>query len=196
MKFFFKKIITYFLRGFIFITPLAVTFFVFVYFVETINEWVEATQLKGIFILFFLITVVFIVTLFGYIGSLYLIQPLGTALENVIKKLPLINFIYTSLKDVLSALVLEKKKFDKPVFVQMTADNSILKPGFITQEDLSLFDNKNYIAVYFPHSYAISGQVFIVDKKHILPSDIGGTEMMKFIISGGVTGFHSENLEK
>ncbi len=187
MRFLAKKIIGYFLRGFIFITPIVATFFVFIYVFESINELVEATQLKGILLVIFICSSFVVVTLFGYLGSLYLVKPIGHAVESIIKKVPLVNFIYTSLKDVLNALVLEKKKFDKPVFVKMLPDGSILKPGFITQDDFENQELKGKLAVYFPHSYAISGQVLLIDKKHIEHSDIPSSEMMKFIVSGGVT---------
>ena len=38
-----------------------------------------------------------------------------------------------------------------------------------------------------PHSYAISGQLFVVDKKDVTPIDKSSGEIMKLIISGGVT---------
>ena len=38
-----------------------------------------------------------------------------------------------------------------------------------------------------PHSYAISGQLFVVEKKNITPIDKSASEVMKLIISGGVT---------
>ena len=41
--------------------------------------------------------------------------------------------------------------------------------------------------VYVPHSYAISGQLFIVEKKYVTPIDQSASEVMKLIISGGVT---------
>ena len=43
------------------------------------------------------------------------------------------------------------------------------------------------ILVYLPHSYAFSGQLFVVDRSYITPIDKPSAEIMKLIVSGGVT---------
>jgi uncharacterized membrane protein len=43
------------------------------------------------------------------------------------------------------------------------------------------------VLVYLPHSYAFSGQLFVVDRSYITPVDSSSSEIMKLIISGGVT---------
>ena len=42
-------------------------------------------------------------------------------------------------------------------------------------------------AVYLPHSYAWSGNLFIVPTEHITVVNASSTDVMKFIISAGVT---------
>jgi uncharacterized membrane protein len=44
------------------------------------------------------------------------------------------------------------------------------------------------ITVYVPHSLAISGQVFVVPENYIEPLNVNSSEVMKYIIAGGVTG--------
>jgi len=56
----------------------------------------------------------------------------------------------------------------------------------MTQEDLSDLDIKEKVAVYFPHSYNFSGELFIVPRELVRPVDIPSAEAMKFIVSGGV----------
>jgi uncharacterized membrane protein len=43
------------------------------------------------------------------------------------------------------------------------------------------------MAVYLPFSYGFNGQLVIVDGDQVQKLDASGTEMMKFVISGGVT---------
>jgi uncharacterized membrane protein len=59
--------------------------------------------------------------------------------------------------------------------------------GFMTQNNGTRFGLEGHVIVYVPHSYAISGIVYIVpfDKVKML-SDISSTEAMKFALSGGV----------
>jgi uncharacterized membrane protein len=104
-------------------------------------------------------------------------------------KIPLVKLIYSAVKDLLGAFVGDKKKFNKPVLVRINKDNSLHQLGFITQSDLSELGLNNMVVVYFPHSYAFSGFHYFVPKENITPLDISGPVAMKFIVSGGVSGF-------
>jgi uncharacterized membrane protein len=46
----------------------------------------------------------------------------------------------------------------------------------------------DYVVVYCPHSYNISGNLFIVGKDKIrkLPDEISASDAMKFAVSAGV----------
>ena len=45
-----------------------------------------------------------------------------------------------------------------------------------------------FVAIYFPHSYAFSGNVMLVPKEQVKPLSVSSTEAMKFVVSGGVSG--------
>ena len=51
------------------------------------------------------------------------------------------------------------------------------------------FGLKDYVAVYLPMSYSISGNVYLIPHNRIKSLDgyVTGSEAMKFAISGGVT---------
>jgi uncharacterized membrane protein len=88
----------------------------------------------------------------------------------------------------LSAFVGSKKRFNKPVLVTINKENNIQQLGFITKEDLSdLSLKKDHVAVYVPLSYSFSGNLLIVPSDHITVVDHSSAEVMKFIVSGGVT---------
>jgi uncharacterized membrane protein len=60
--------------------------------------------------------------------------------------------------------------------------------GFLTQEDLThLGIDSMHVAVYVPYSFAWSGRLFIVPVSCVTPIDAKAAEVMKFILSGGVT---------
>ena len=61
----------------------------------------------------------------------------------------------------------------------------MINPG--DQKAICLNIKKGKVLVYMPHSYAISGQLFVVEKKHVKKIDCSSGEVMKLIISGGVT---------
>ena len=70
--------------------------------------------------------------------------------------------------------------------------SNLEKLGFLTEEDLSILDEKEKVAVYFPHSYNFSGELFIVPRNQVRVIDVNPSVVMKFIISGGVSGIYEE----
>ena len=157
-----RKFVRYFFSGSLFIVPLTATAYVII---------------------------IAAISIFGYLTSTYAFQTFVEIFEVGMNRIPFIKLIYSSLKDLLSAFVGEKKKFDKPVLVTINKENDIYQVGFVTQQDLSDLKLNDMVAVYFPHSYAISGNHFLVPKTSIKPLQISGPSAMKFIVSGGVSGF-------
>ncbi|MBK7886522.1 MAG: DUF502 domain-containing protein [Bacteroidetes bacterium] len=92
------------------------------------------------------------------------------------------------MKDLIEAFVGEKKRFNEPVLVTVNSNPSVQRFGFITENDLSRLGlAKEKLAVYLPFSYGFNGQLVVVDATQVQKLDASGTEMMKFVISGGVT---------
>jgi uncharacterized membrane protein len=174
-----RKLLNYFLKGLLISLPIYATYRIIRGSLETLDA-VLAFETKG---LGFLI-VIFSITLLGIIGSTIFTRPIIDLLDDMFSKIPLVKVIYTSIKDLIEAFVGDKKKFNKPVLVQLTP--GIYKPGFITQDDLEFMGLKDMVAVYLPHSYAFSGNVFLVEKEKIIKYSGESGDLMKFIISGGV----------
>jgi uncharacterized membrane protein len=108
--------------------------------------------------------------------------------ESLIERTPLLKLIYTSVKDLIEAFVGEKKRFTQPVLVTVNETPKIQRIGFVTDDDLTgIGIPTQYIAVYLPFSYGFNGQLLIVNAENITKINASGTEMMKFVISGGVS---------
>lgn len=128
------------------------------------------------------------ITLLGYLGSSFIAEPIYNRANKLLDKVPLIKTIYTAITDLLSAFVGQKKSFSKPVLVKLSKSADVEKIGFITAEDLHrLHIASGKIAVYLPHSYAFSGNLYIVPIENVTPIEGSTAEIMKFIVSGGVT---------
>jgi uncharacterized membrane protein len=78
----------------------------------------------------------------------------------------------------------------------MNENPLVQKVGFITQETLAEIDLSKSVAVYAPHSYAFSGDLYITKKENVTPLNISSSEAMKFVVSGGVTKPKKDNLTK
>ena len=176
-----NKYVGYFLSGLLFLVPLAVSLYIIFIFYNFIDGLIPIS-IPGIgFAL-----VIFIITVTGFFVKKYSIASSVLGIETIIKKVPLLNLVYSSVQDLMSSLVGSKKKFDKPVLVQMSDD--LMKPGFVTAEDLNEIGLPGIASVYFPHSYNFSGNLFLVDKKKIKIIKSSTSEVMKYIVSGGVSG--------
>ncbi len=174
-----RKLLNYFLKGLLISVPMYATYKIIRASVTVIDEILQLDT-PG---LGFLI-VVSTITLLGVIGSTIIIRPIIDLLDDFFSHIPFVKIIYNSAKDLIEAFVGDKKKFSKPVIVQLT--EGIYKPGFITQEDLSFLHLPGLVAVYMPHSYAFSGNLFFVERSKILNFEGSSSNLMKFIVSGGV----------
>lgn len=178
-----RRFTSYFLKGLVLIVPITVTFYI-VFNVFQFLDGLIPYDIPGVSILIILVGTAFL----GFIGTTFIQAPLMQLFEKAIEKVPLIKIIYTSIRDLLSAFVGQEKRFTKPVMVKTNRDTEMYKLGFITQKDLSdLGISEGKSAVYLPHSYNFSGNLFIVDNSLITPIDAPADEIMKFIVSGGIT---------
>lgn len=185
-----KRIFTYFLQGLLLSGPLAVTLYT-VYIMFNFVDRLVRDPLKeylkfdipgiGIVIIFISLTVL------GLIGSTIIARPFTNFIRRLLKRAPLVNVIYTSLNDLFTAFVGKEKKFNVPVIVCLNQENNLWKLGFITEKNLSDFGMEDMIAVYFPHSYNFSGELFLVPQNAVKTIELSPSEVMKFAVSGGVT---------
>ena len=178
-----KRLAGYFFQGLLIVVPLTVTVYVF-YLIFSFLDSILSFNIPGLGALVILASI----TLIGIIGKLFINIPLVSFIDNMIEKAPLVKVLYSSIKDFLLAFVGNEKKFTKPVLVKLNRDNDIERIGFITEENLNgigIIQKK--VAVYFPSSYGILGELYIVPKENITNINEPPAEVMKFIVSGGVS---------
>jgi uncharacterized membrane protein len=181
-KLIFKKLVSYFLQGLLYTVPFAVIGYI-VYGLFIFLDKLIPVNIPGLGLLILIIAI----TSIGFLGTTIIAQPIRWWFEEVLNRVPLLKTLYTAFTDLMSAFVGTKKRFNKPVMVRMNKEAEVHKLGFITQEDLaSLGIKEGFIAVYLPHSYNFSGNLFIVPKENVTPIDRSTSDVMKFIVSGGV----------
>jgi len=198
----FKRLLQFFFQGLIVLAPIAVTLWV----VLGLFQWVDGFLPNLINTLFpsaldknldgslrkipglGFVVVVLLVLLVGWLSSLFVVGRLVSVFDTILENTPGIKFIYSSVKDFLEAFAGNKKKFDQPILVNVDATD-VWRIGFITQKDSAHFGLADFVTVYVPHSYAISGITYIVPPTRIkkLPKGLGASEAMKYVVSGGVT---------
>jgi len=178
-----KRIFRYFVRGLLLVVPITLIFYVVYQLFVFLDELIPM-EIPGLGLIILLAGITFL----GWLGSIFITQPIRNAANRALDRIPLLKTIYTAITDLLSAFVGQKKSFSRPVLVKLNRESDIEKLGFITNDDLEQLDIRSgKIAVYLPHSYNFSGNLYIVPIENITPIKAHTSDVMKFIVSGGVT---------
>lgn len=196
----YKRLLQYFLQGLLILAPIAITFWTIAAafgFIDGILPNIIHSIFPGVmednqgnikripgvgFVL-----VISLVLLVGYVSSSFIFTKIVDVFDKVLQKTPGIKFIYSTLKDFFEAFAGEKKKFTHNVLANVD-NNDVWRVGFITQDNMTEFGFTDYVAVYIPMAYSISGNVYIIPKSRVKPiTNISAAQSMKFAVSGGVT---------
>lgn len=188
-KIFFKRILNYLLQGLIILAPIGVTIYI-LYVVLAFLDDLIPVKIPGLGIL--IILVMLIIT--GFLASTIIAKPIVASINRYIRKMPLLNTLISSVKDLLGAFIGKKKKFTEPVLVMVNKQAGIEQIGFVTCNELSQIGIPGKkIVVYIPFSFSFMGYIFVVPSENVTKIDVSPAEAFKFIISGGVIEVADEN---
>jgi len=177
-----KRLSRYFFEGLLVLVPFVVTIYV-IYFIFEKIDGLFRFRIPGMGFLF----TIFLIFAVGFLTSNFLTHKLVELVDDLFNRLPLVKMIYSSIKDLLSAFVGDKKGFDKPVHVILSPDDKVSVIGFVTNNTLDHLGLSDHAAVYLPQSYNFAGNLIIVPKEQVKPLDADAGDVMAFIVSGGVS---------
>jgi uncharacterized membrane protein len=190
-----RALLNYFFKGLIVVVPIGAAFFLIFWAVSSVDSalnlsdvlWTDSNgkpmHIPGLGIL----NVLLIIMIAGILVTNVITDPIKRWFKRWINRLPFFNFLYSSIKDLTEAFVGDEKKFSEAVIVQVN-EFGLKKIGFLVQKDLAKLNLPGEVAVYFPYSYSFAGQVVIIPADKVKPIDKNAADMMKFVISGGVSG--------
>jgi uncharacterized membrane protein len=178
-----RRLLGYFVRGLVLLAPLAVTVWVCWLLFTNVDGWLGLPIPGAGFV-----ATLLLITVVGFLGSNLLTRSAVSVLEGLMGRLPFVRLLYGSTKDLLNAFVGEKRRFDKPVILDLSPDVGVRLVGFVTQESLAHLGMAEYVAVYCPHSYNFSGQLHLVLATRVRALDVASADAMAFVVSGGVSG--------
>ncbi len=177
-----RRLLGYFLRGLVFIAPVAVTVYICVVIFRTIDGWL-GLSIPG---LGFVLTLL-LITLVGFVGSTFLARSFLATFDRLLERLPFVRFLYSATKDLVNAFVGEKRRFDQPVSVRLLPGGEVRALGFVTQTSLAKLGLEEFVAVYFPQSYNFAGSLLLFPGHDVERIRASSSDVMAFIVSGGVT---------
>jgi uncharacterized membrane protein len=177
-----SRLVNYFIKGLLVFVPAALTIFAVIFVFKTLDG-LFGIPIPGLGV----VLTILLILLIGVAASNFLGAKFFGLLDKLLIKLPIVKMVYSAAKDFTEAFAGEKKGFDKPVVVEMVK-NGPRALGFITREDLDFLSLPGHCAVYFPQSYNFAGSVLIFPNEQITRLDLNSSEVMTFIVSGGVSG--------
>src|SRR5687768_8618672 len=103
-----------FLKGLIILAPIAVTIYIIVWIFNKIDTIIPGVPHGIGFII-----VITVVTVIGYLGTRFFVgKAIFDFFDHLLERTPGIKFIYSSVKEVMSSFVGDKKRFTQPVWVR------------------------------------------------------------------------------
>ena len=189
-----KALLNYLIKGLLIVLPIALSIYIVIWAVTTVDSWLNVNNILGVdprtgesrnIPGLGLALVIALILTAGIFVTNFVTEPMYNWFNRWMNRLPGLNFIYSSIKDLTEAFVGDEKKFNHPVLVEMTAD--VKRIGFLTQNDLSSIGLPGDCVVYFPFSYSFAGQVCVVSKDKIKELDMNAADAMKLVVSGGVS---------
>lgn len=183
-----RLLLSFFFRGLLLLAPITIIIWAL---------WQSLRFLDGIIPIDYpglgLLTLIGIVTAVGWLGTTVLYEPLATIGGELLQRIPFVKTLYDAIKDLVEAVVGSKRKFDRPVLVRLGGNTEVERLGFITQDALEhLGIGPEKVAVYLPHAFNWSGNLYIVPARNVTPVDARAADVMKFVVSGGVSQVDDE----
>lgn len=189
-----RALLNYLIKGLLIVLPIALSIFIVIWAVTTVDSWLNINNILGVdphtgasrnIPGLGLVLVISIILIAGIFVTNFVTEPMYRWFKKILDRLPILNFIYSSIKDLTEAFVGDEKKFNHPVLVDVEGD--LKRIGFLTQADLSAIGLPGESIVYFPFSYSFAGQVYVVKNEKIKALNMSAPDAMKLVVSGGVS---------
>ncbi len=183
MKWFYK----YFVNGLIVIVPIALTAVVVMYifaFTERLLGQYLPVHFPGLALAVVLVLIVFI----GWLSSHWISKKVIGYGEQVVGSIPVVKFIYTSVKQISTAVFESQKLLENAVLVPYPHPE-VKALGFVMPElsaPLAAKFSEEHVCVFVPMSLNLtSGFNIIVPRRDIIPLDVTSESALQYVITAG-----------
>jgi uncharacterized membrane protein len=180
-----KRISRRFINGLIILVPLAITVFVVL---ETLNftEGVLGKHLPFYFPGMGIVTLLLVIYLTGWASAYWAARRLIYIGETLLGKIPVIKFIYNSVKHLSTAVFESNNMFDHVVLVPFHQSQAL---GFIMADVPQTLKDKlgdDYVCVFVPWSLNMtSGTNLFVKKSDVTYLDISSESALQYMLTAG-----------
>lgn len=142
-----------------------------------------------------IISAVALIALVGMLVNLYLFKQFVKLIETLFSKIPLVEVIYTSVKDIarFASASQNEDELKSAVLVSINEETQLM--GFMTDESVSFSEREDaeLCAVYLPMSYQIGGYTVFLPKSRLTYLDMSVQDAMRYLVTAGMTNQGSAN---
>ena len=181
-----------FLNGLIVLVPVGITLFV-VMQILNFTEGVLGKHLPFYFPGIGLIAVIAIIYIAGWLSTHWLTKHIIDFGEYLLNKIPVVKFIYSSVKQFSTAIFESNSMFQNVVLVPF---HQSLAMGFLMSNIPQAIKDKigdDYVCVFVPWSLNItSGTNIFVKRSEVIPIDIKSETAIQFMLTAGSAQIKSE----
>jgi uncharacterized membrane protein len=169
-----------FLRGLVIVVPIALTVYLIYQTFLRLDQLLRV-ETPGLGLVILIIAIIIIGALAGnFVG-----RRVFSLTEKLFTKAPIVRIVYAAIKDLLEAFVGNKRRFDRPVTLDII--DGVKTFGFITRDDLGSLGLPGDVAVYVPFSYTWDGCLLVVARDRVTALDVDSASVMALVVSGGVS---------
>ena len=198
----FRSIRTAFITGLLILLPLGVTAFTVGFVLDRIGN--PASELFFRFIdtnirelptigislqIVSLLIVVSIITILGYFSRIFIGQLLFNFFERILGKVPLINLIYNTVKQIVDTFTQQQKAVFQEVVLIEYPRKGVYAIGFLTNRakgEIQALTGEELVNVFVPTTpNPTSGFLLMLPKESVVSMQMSISDGMKLIISGG-----------
>ena len=187
-----------FLKGLLTVVPVALTIFVCIWLISSLENTIggaikevvpEALYIPGMGV----IIGVSLLYLVGLLAKAWLFRKIVELGESLLRRLPFVKNIYSSVKEIANLFDAEKGKEMGRVVAVEIGDFGFTLIGFVTQANSQKLppsissDQEQKVAVYLPMSYQLGGFTIFVDPKELTEIDMSVDKAMQYVLTAGVT---------
>lgn len=182
-----KTLTSYFVKGLLFIVPVAVTIYVAGKVLMVGDAFLRRVFGIDLPVIGYLLATVCIIGI-GYLSTNFLTRGLLGFIDRTMRQVPFIKLVYSSIGDLINAFVGKKKGFDRPVMVSLFPGGPKAL-GFITSEEMDHLGLSDHVLVYLPQSYNFAGQALLFPRNDVaVLKGVTSSEIMTTVVSAGIAG--------
>ncbi|MFH1478442.1 MAG: DUF502 domain-containing protein [Candidatus Omnitrophota bacterium] len=197
----FKRIRANFLTGFLVLIPLIVTFWLFYFVIDKFNRmllepiatflyhWLPPENVDVLIKAAIFFVLIVLVILIGFATRILILRNVFGFGEKILYKVPMINIVYRTIKEISFAFFIQKDTIFKRVVLVEYPRKGIFQFGFVigeTKGEVRERIGKEFLNVFIPTTpNPTSGILTLVPAEETIPMRMSVAEGMKIVISGG-----------